>query len=106
SKLIHLSDCLYIDNVFKGHCRLNELKIKLMMSNIKKENSDFDIFNRLKAGEPIQMDDPEYTKILEEVNRTIRLSSQIIASTDLNEVRKYLGKIVGTNIDESTTVFP
>jgi len=77
-----------------------------MMSNIKKENSDFDIFNRLKAGEPIPMDDPEYPKILEEVNRTIRLSSQMNASTDVNEVRKYLGKIVGTNIDESTTVFP
>jgi acetyltransferase-like isoleucine patch superfamily enzyme len=52
------------------------------------------------------MDDPEYPKIIEAVNRTIELSSQLNASTHVNTLRKYLGEIVGAKIDESTTVFP
>lgn len=71
----------------------------------KKEHTDRDIFDRLKAGEPIPMDDPEYPKIGEEVNRTIRLSNKLNAATSLDEIRKYLGKIIGEPVDESTTVF-
>ncbi len=76
------------------------------MPNSKKKNTDNDIFDRLKAGEPIPMDDPGYPKIGKEVNRTMGLSSQLNASVDVNEVRKYLGEIIGAKIDESTTVFP
>lgn len=65
-----------------------------------------DIFDRLKSGEPVPMDDPEYSKIREEVNRTIGLIGKLNASTDLNKVRKYLGEIIGEKIDVSTTVFP
>jgi len=76
------------------------------MPSGKKENSDRDIFDRLKAGEPVPMDDPDYSKIGEEVNRTLGLTKKLNASTDLNEVRKYLGEIIGEEVDESTTVFP
>src|SRR5690625_3615246 len=76
------------------------------MPSGKKENSDRDIFDRLKAGEPAPMDDPDYSKIGEEVNRTLGLTKKLNASTDLNEVRKYLGEIIGEEVDESTTVFP
>lgn len=75
------------------------------MSNNTKVHSGGDIFDRLKAGEPIPMDDPEYPKIRETVNRTLRLTSKLNASTDLNEIREYLGKIIGEKVDESTTVF-
>lgn len=71
-----------------------------------KENIDKGIFDKLKSGEPVPMDDPEYPKIREEVNRTIGLSGQLNASTDINQVRKYLGEIIGATIDENTTVFP
>jgi acetyltransferase-like isoleucine patch superfamily enzyme len=76
------------------------------MPNSKEENNEKDIFDRLKAGQPVPMNDPEFPKINEEVNRTIELSSKLNTSNDVDEVRKYLGEIIGTEIDESTTVFP
>ncbi len=74
--------------------------------NHKKAGAEQNIFDRLKAGESVPMDDPEYPKIRQQVNRTMGLSSKLNASTDVKEVRKYLGKIIGEQVDESTTVFP
>ncbi len=76
------------------------------MSNLNNEHEDDNIFRRLKAGEPVPMDDPEFSKINEQVNRTIELSVQLNASHGINEVRKHLEEIIGTTIDESTTIFP
>ncbi len=64
-----------------------------------------DIFDRMKAEETIPMDDPEYPKIGEEVNRTMELSSKLNGATNVDEARNYLSEIVGEQIDESTTVF-
>lgn len=64
-----------------------------------------DIFDRLKAGEPVRLDDPEYGKVQEVVNRTIELSPLLNASTDISLIRKRLGDIIGSEIDETTTVF-
>ena len=72
----------------------------------KEENNGRDIFDRLKAGEPIPMDDPGFAKVDEEVNRTIAWSNQLNSSNDVDEVREYLGQITKTTIHESTTVFP
>jgi len=74
--------------------------------NHKKEETERDIFDRLKAGEPVPMDDPDYSKIGGEVNRALSLTKKLNASTNVNEVRKYLGEIIGEEVDESTTVFP
>ena len=76
------------------------------MSLNKGENIKKDIFDRLKSGEPVAMDDPEYSKIRDEVNRTIGLSGQLNASNDVDHVRRYLGEIIGRRIDDSTSVFP
>lgn len=65
-----------------------------------------DIFDRLKAGEPVPMDDPGYQKISEEVDRTISLTRKLNTATDVDEIRHYLGKIIGEEVDESTTIFP
>jgi len=65
-----------------------------------------DIFERLRAGKPVQMNDPQYPKIREAVNRTIKLSAQLNTATDLDQARKYLSDIIGQKIDESTTIFP
>lgn len=64
-----------------------------------------DIFERLREGEPIRLDDPEYFKITEVVNRTIKLSQRLNNSTDTAQMRQYLGEIIGSGIEDSTTVF-
>ena len=64
-----------------------------------------DIFYRMKAGEPIRLDDPEYPKIWEVVTRTLKLSAELNTSTNVDEIRKRLSEIIGSQLDESTTVF-
>ncbi|KQS27119.1 acetyltransferase [Dyadobacter sp. Leaf189] len=65
-----------------------------------------DIFERMKAGEPIRKDDPEYSLFQQAVANTIRLSAVMNASGDIDQVRERLSEIIGTNIDASTTIFP
>jgi acetyltransferase-like isoleucine patch superfamily enzyme len=64
-----------------------------------------DIFDRMKAGEPIRLDDPEYSKVQEVVDRTIRYSAQLNTSTDIGQIRKWLSEITGNEVDETTTIF-
>jgi acetyltransferase-like isoleucine patch superfamily enzyme len=59
------------------------------------------------AGEPLRKEDPEYPRFAEVVTRTIRLVTELNASAqDIDQVRKRLSEIIGTEIDESTAVFP
>jgi acetyltransferase-like isoleucine patch superfamily enzyme len=64
-----------------------------------------DILDRLRAGEPIRLNDPEYFKIQAVVDRTIQLSTQLNTATGIDLIRERLGDIIGTTLDESTTVF-
>ena len=64
-----------------------------------------DIFERMKAGALIRLDDPEYPKIQEIVSRTIRRSAALNTSTDVDQIRERLSEIIGSHLDESTTVF-
>lgn len=64
-----------------------------------------DILDRLRSGEPIRLNDPEYYRISEVVNRTIKLSQLLNTAADINSIRDMLGKIIGARIDGSTTVF-
>lgn len=75
------------------------------MPSEKKEHINKNIFDRLKAGESIPMDDPEYPKIREQVNRTMGLSNKLNTANDVDEARSYLGEIIGEEVDESTTLF-
>lgn len=68
-------------------------------------NNQRHIFDRLKAGEPIRLDDPQYDKVQEVVSRTIKLSAELNTSTDVDQIRKRLSAIIGSELDESTTVF-
>lgn len=70
-------------------------------------NSDKrDVFERLRGGEPIRLDDPEYSKINEVVIRTIQLNNRLNQVGEINEVRTILSEIIGTEVDETTTIFP
>lgn len=64
-----------------------------------------DIFDRLKAGEPIKLDDPEYPEVQGVVDRTISLSAQLNNSTDIGQIRKRLSIITHAEVDETTVVF-
>lgn len=65
------------------------------------------IFERMRAGEPLRKDDPEYNTFAEVVARTIRLCVEMNATaTELDQVRSRLSAIIGTEIDGSTTIFP
>jgi len=65
-----------------------------------------DIFERLRAGEVIPMDDPDYGKIREAVNRTIALRARLDQATSVDEIRACLSEIIGRPVPETTTVFP
>jgi acetyltransferase-like isoleucine patch superfamily enzyme len=64
-----------------------------------------DIFERLLAGEPIRLNDPEYPKVWEVVQRTIRLSQSLNSAADVDNIRKYLSEIINQEIDPSTIIF-
>lgn len=66
-----------------------------------------DIFQRMRAGEPLRKEDAEYARFAEVVSRTISLCAAMNATaTELDQVREKLSEIIGTRIDESTTIFP
>ncbi|WP_338874382.1 sugar O-acetyltransferase [Spirosoma sp. SC4-14] len=65
------------------------------------------IFERMKAGELLRKDDPEYARFSEVVSRTIRLCVEMNAmATDVDQMRERLSDIIGNQIDKSTTIFP
>lgn len=65
-----------------------------------------DIFKRLKSGQAVAMDDPDYHLLGEAVNDTLSLLKRLNASEDADEVRRWLTQIIGSEVDKSTTVFP
>lgn len=69
------------------------------------ENREKDIFKRLRSGESIPMDDPDYGILRDVVNRTMKLSVKLNNSDDTDEARNYLSQIIDQPIDESTVVF-
>ncbi len=64
-----------------------------------------DIFERMRGGEPIRLDDPQYHKVNEVVSRTIKLSATLNTSVDVDQIRERLNEIIGTELDGSTIVF-
>jgi acetyltransferase-like isoleucine patch superfamily enzyme len=79
-----------------------------MVNRINKTSSKDvarDIFERMRDGEIINPDDPQYFKIEEIVTATLRLSLELNSLSDQIEIRKTLSKIIGSKIDKSVTVF-
>jgi acetyltransferase-like isoleucine patch superfamily enzyme len=64
-----------------------------------------DIFERLHSGEPVPMNDPEFAKIHEVVERTTKLSVQLNNAEKNDQIRKLLGEIIGAEVDKSTALF-
>jgi len=64
-----------------------------------------DIFDRMRSGEPIRLDDIQYSKIQAVVDRTIKLNAKLNTSENVEQIRKNLSEIIGTEIDASTIIF-
>jgi acetyltransferase-like isoleucine patch superfamily enzyme len=59
----------------------------------------------MQSGKPFRLDDPQFQEINEYKDRTLGLSAQLNASTTTDEFRERLSDIIGSKIDESTTIF-
>ncbi len=77
---------------------------KLETQSLSNKNEK-DIFDKMRAGETIRMDDHQYPKIHAVIKRTIKLSAKLNASEDVKQIRKHLGEIIGSDINSSTIVF-
>lgn len=64
-----------------------------------------DIFERLRSGELVSLHDPEFIKINTVVSRTLSLTPALNAATSIEETRERLSNIIGSTIDETTTIF-
>src|SRR3954470_3511965 len=69
-------------------------------------NQASDIFERLRNGETVRFDDPEYHQLRDVSFATRKLLVQLNQSTDPEEMRALLSRITGTEIDATTTIFP
>lgn len=65
-----------------------------------------DVFERIKSGDSIRLNDPEFFIINEVVIRTLSLVNQLNQAGDVAKVRDFLSEITDQKVDESTTVFP
>jgi len=65
-----------------------------------------DILERLLAGEPIPMNDPEYFQVHEAVGQTRKLIVALNSLVDGAEINGKLSEIIGKPVHQSTTVFP
>lgn len=65
-----------------------------------------DIFTRLQNGETVPFNDPEYHRLREVSFATRKVLLQLNQSVDPAEMRDLLSQITGTEVDESTAVFP
>src|SRR5205807_1992540 len=62
-------------------------------------------FERMLAGGVFRIDDPAWQPVSQAVDRTIKLSAALNASTSTDQIRERLSEIIGMPIDKSTTVF-
>lgn len=64
-----------------------------------------DIFERMRSGEAIRLDDSQYAKIQAVVDRTIKLNAKLNTSEDVELIRKKLSEVIGSDIDASIIIF-
>jgi acetyltransferase-like isoleucine patch superfamily enzyme len=65
-----------------------------------------DIFTRLRRGETIAADDPDYHKLRDASFTTRRLLLELNQAAEPEEMRRLLSRITGGEIDESSAIFP
>lgn len=63
-----------------------------------------DVFERLRSGEAVPFDDPQYGQIREAAIRTTRLVMELNATSDMGRVRALWQEISGAPLDPSTVI--
>ncbi|MBF0575096.1 sugar O-acetyltransferase [Dysgonomonas sp. GY617] len=64
-----------------------------------------DIFERMREGELIRLDDPDYPKVYAAIMRAFKITGELNSSYHTpDETRVVLSELIGEKIDESTTV--
>lgn len=72
----------------------------------KKINIDTkDIFYRLKSGEALSFEDPDFSKLTEVAERAMDILVDLNSSRSITEIRSQLSKLVGYQVDDSTTLY-
>ena len=66
---------------------------------------NLELFKRMSSGKPFRLDDPAFQEINDLKDRTLRLSVELNASTNTDLLRERLSDIIGSKIDNSTTIF-
>jgi len=62
------------------------------------------IFNRLRAGETVPFNDPNYFQIFEAASRTAKLLAELNASADNERVRELWNEISGSQLGSGSTI--
>lgn len=94
----------------------NKIKIEPVVNNLTQEQlaelvsvtrqtMNAALSEKMKSGNPFRLDDPEFQEVNEFKTRTLSLSIQLNAATNIDQVRDCLSEIIGSKIDESTTIF-
>lgn len=65
-----------------------------------------DIFQRLLNGEAVPFSDTDYYQIGNACNETRKLLVELNNESNLKKIRTFLSQITGSEIEETTTVFP
>lgn len=66
-----------------------------------------DIFDRMRAGELIRIDAPEYAPVFELIQRALRITGELnSAYHDADQTRAILSELTGGQIDETTWITP
>lgn len=66
-----------------------------------------DIFERMKQGELIRLDDPDYPRVYKAIMRAFRITGELNSSYhDAKQTREVLSELTGSEIDESTSIMP
>ncbi|MDI1315623.1 DapH/DapD/GlmU-related protein [Prosthecobacter sp.] len=82
------------------------MKITRIGSQAKRMKPMSEIFARLRNGETIHFDDPEFHKLRDASFDTRKLLLQLNQSADPEQIRVLLSQITGTEIDPSSAIFP
>ena len=71
-------------------------------------HSTRDIFDRDKAGETIQLDDPEYPRLFEVILKAIRTTAELnnLVTDDLGKIREVFSRLIGKKVDDTFFLIP
>ncbi|SDR02033.1 DapH/DapD/GlmU-related protein [Flagellimonas zhangzhouensis] len=74
------------------------------MGNEITDNTN-DIFQRLRNGETLSFDEPDFYKLAEVAERAMDILVDLNSSRTIKDIRRHLSNLVGYQVDESTTLY-